>query len=347
MLIKSISSFDINIHLIDRRKRFIPFEIQNFKSSVLHLHWLHSYYWPPFSLRSKFLQYLVFPVSVLRLFVFIIGLGIYKFLGGKIVWTAHNIKYHEEVYPFLDFICTYCVSHFSHAIISHGETAKSKIISVFHIKDKNKISVIPHGNYIDVYENTIEKSKAREHLGLLDKDIVFLFFGFIRPYKGVFELIEAFQSLKTPSVKLLIAGKPLNDSLATQIKQEINGDNNIIFMPGFVPDDRIQTFMNASDAVILPYRDILTSGAAVLAMSFGKACIAVKLGSICDVLDEAGAYLYDPNSETALKEAIKTAAENHTQLVTMGDHNMKQSYQWNWDYVASKTHTIYKNCFQS
>lgn len=347
MLIKSISSFDINVKKIDRRRRFIPFAIQNFQTSVLHLHWLHSYYWPPFSLKSRYLKYLVLPVSVIRLLVFIIGLAIYRLLGGKIVWTAHNIKYHEQVYPFLDYFCTFFVAKFSHAIIAHGKTAKAKIISTFNLKDTHKISVIPHGNYIEVYKNNIEKSDARNDLGLLETDIVFLFFGFIRPYKGVFELIEAFQSLNIPDIKLVIAGKPLNDSLATKINNLTSKDSNILFIPGFVDDNRIQIFMNASDAVILPYRDILTSGAAVLAMSFGKACVAVKLGSICDVLDDSGAYLYNPDSETALLNAIEVAAKNHTKLAAMGDHNMQQSESWSWSYVANSTYDVYKSCFPS
>ena len=325
----------------------MPFEIKDWNSSVLHLHWLHSYYWPPFSVKSKLLIYLVAPIALIRLLLFILGLSIYRTFGGKIVWTAHNIKYHEEVYPVLDRICTLSVIKLSHAIIAHGKTAKEEIIADFNITSEEKVFVIPHGNYLEVYENEIEQSQARDSLGLPEADIVFLFFGFIRPYKGVFELIEAFNELDNSNIKLLIAGKPLNEELADQIREQIASNSNIVFKPGFVPDENVQTYMNASDLVVLPYRDILTSGAAVLAMSFGKACIAVRIGSIRDVLSDSGAFLYEADDENGLFSALRSAIDGKDRLSTMGKNNLKQSEQWSWKEVAAKTVEVYQWCVES
>jgi len=58
--------------------------------------------------------------------------------------------------------------------------------------------------------------------------------------------------------------------------------------------------MNACDVVVFPYQEILTSGAVILAMSFGRACVAPRLGCIQDVLDDKGAFIYEPSNKAGL-----------------------------------------------
>ena len=129
------------------------------------------------------------------------------------------------------------------------------------------------------------------------------------------------------------------------ITQRIAGCANIKFMPGFIPDDQIQVYMNASDAVILPYRDILTSGAAILAMSFGRACIAPRLGCINDILDEHGAFLYDPDATDGLVRALKSAVASGRDLSRMGAYNRYLAKQWDWERIAQRTLDVYYGAF--
>ncbi|MBW4665693.1 MAG: glycosyltransferase [Chroococcus sp. CMT-3BRIN-NPC107] len=142
---------------------------------------------------------------------------------------------------------------------------------------------------------------------------------------------------------LVIAGNSIDDNLTDVIKQEIQEVSNIKFIPGFVPDDRIQVYMNACDAVIFPYQDILTSGAVLLAMSFGRACIALNKGCIGETLDDLGAFLYEPNDDKNLLTAINQAIQKQANLLTMGEHNRQKVEQWNWNYVAKKTLQVYES----
>ncbi|MDG6250545.1 hypothetical protein, partial [Methanocalculus sp.] len=91
----------------------------------------------------------------------------------------------------------------------------------------------------------------------------------------------------------------------------------------------------AADVVILPYTDILSSGAALLALSFGKPIIAPAIGCIPQVLDNHGSILYDPDQEEGMINAMKSIKKCN--LSDMGKHNYQKSKDLNWDLVGKMT----------
>jgi len=257
----------------------------------------------------------------------------------------HNLKNHNNRYLVFDFLGSYLVARQADAIFAHCETAKKMIADKFRLKNSDKITVIPLGNFIDDYPNTIDRYSARRDIGLLEDDMVMLFLGNIRYYKGVFELIECFKNLSPETnSKLVIAGNVPDDKIDKTLRTEIAGWTNIKYFPGFVPEESIQVFMKAADVVVLPYRDILTSAAVILAMSYGKAIISSQIGCLKDVLDSSGAFLYKANDNEELFRAMNRAIENKANLQKMGDHNRKLAEQWNWDIMANITHDVYQQC---
>jgi glycosyltransferase involved in cell wall biosynthesis len=272
-----------------------------------------------------------------------------KIFNIKIVWTIHNLKNHEKTNLIFERICSIVVAELADAIITHCKVAKEEAVKEFLIRNKNKVFVIPHGNYIEAYENNIEKVTAREHLGLKDSNLVFLFLGSIRPYKGVFEFIDIFNNIHSNKIELVIAGKVYRDSpeMTHMLKEKIAHDPRIKFFPGFIPNNEVQLYMNACDAVIFPYRDILTSGAVLLAMSFGKACIAPRKGCIGEVLEDAGAFLYEIDDKNGLTKAINSAIEKQDKLFFMGQHNLQLAQQYNWENIAEMTADVYQSCLES
>ena len=242
---------------------FFRTALMRWKADILHFHWL-----PPYLIRPSTLG------TVLRSTRLLIELSVLKLFGQRIVWTVHNLKNHDNRHLVLERWFTKRFVRLASAIIAHSQPAAAQIRSAFAINDPSRIHIIPHGNYIGCYPNHISRREAREKLGLAQGTTVFLFLGRIQPYKGVLELIREFKTLP-PDSCLVIAGMA-DAEMAQTIRQEIGGTKNIIFHSGFVSDERIQCYMNASDAVVLPYRQILTSGAAMLAMSFGRACVAPR-----------------------------------------------------------------------
>ncbi|WP_199344869.1 MULTISPECIES: glycosyltransferase [Nostoc] len=338
-LIDNLEKLDIKVEfpsLQSSRTFFLPEVVLHGKADIVHLHWLH-----PFFIHSTNIV-----VNLLKLLIVIFELVVLKMIGIKIIWTVHNLKNHENINLTLDRIYNIVVAKLSNGIITHCQAAKEEVIKEFSVKKKDKIFVVPHGNYIECYENKIEKVTARESLGLKDSNLVFLFLGTIRPYKGVFELIDTFNQLSSDKVQLVIAGRVHNDNqeMTDTLKQKIANNQRIKLIPGFIPADKIQLYMNACDVVIFPYRDILTSGAVVLAMSFGRACIAPRKGCIGEVLDDTGAFLYQIDDENGLKKAMNSALEKHSELFFMGQHNLQLAQQYNWEHIAKMTADVYRYC---
>lgn len=331
---EALSRLGVRVHRLGNTRLAILAGMVRAKPNVFHLHWLDQFFVA--SNRAWGLaKFALFMGAILAL----------KLRGRRIVWTVHNLKAHEDRTPKLDRRCTAFVVKHADAVIVHCNAAKQALIEEFDVDQTEKVFVIPHGHFRHVYENRISRSEARKMLGIEEGRLLLLFFGMIRPYKGVLDLVDAFASLGADDVELVLAGKPLDEASSEVIRKRCARDRRIRYRPGFVEDDRIQVYMNACDAVVFPYRDVLTSGAVVLAMSFGRACIAPRLGCIAETLDDRGAFLYDPDEPEGLLRALQTAVERRADLPAMGAHNLKSTAPWGWDRIAAMTRDVYRHCF--
>ncbi len=300
------------------------------RPNIVHVHWL-----PVFGWRQW---------RFLRCAVFVLRLVLLRLWGVPLIWTIHNLVPHESRHPRLDWLLGRIVANLASGLIVHGRSARQQAINTWGLQDPGCVVVIPHGNYMDDYPNNVGRTAARKKLALDESKVVFVLLGAIRPYKSVLELVQAFRQIGTDHAALIIAGQPLNGEFAREIETASAQLENVRFQPGFVPRDEIQVYMNAADVVVLPYRHILSSGAALLAMSFGRPCIAPAIGSLTDVLDESGAFLYDPDCETGLLEALWRAIDAADALPRMGEHNRRKASQWTWQKAAASTRALYDCC---
>jgi len=253
--------------------------IKHGKPQIVHIHWTN-----PFWLDPRL------SVSILAGSRLIAELYILQRLNIKIVWTIHNLHNHERQFTALEHRVNRTICGIVDQIIVHCEHARELVIDTYKISPgiASKIAVIPHGHFIDIYANTVNRLEARIHLGLGQKELVFLYFGKIRDYKGVPELIFNFKQFKVPDAKLLIVGQPDDRAIRTKIEHLSDQSKNVAFYPDFIPNADIQNFMNAADILVLPFQDILTSSTVILAMSFGKPIIAPRLGCVAELLEEHG-----------------------------------------------------------
>lgn len=295
---------------------------------VLHIHWTSGV------VNNPLWKVLVgFPWLAAQFFVL-------RMSGRRIIWTVHNLESHECRRPLQNWVGSALIGYFANVVIVHGKNARDLVARKFLIR-RSKIAVIPHGNFIGLYPETTARADARQALGLAADRKTVLFLGHIRPYKGVEDLIHAFNAAADPKAVLVIAGRPLNEAFQERIELLVAGNPRISFIPGYVADQRIEDFMLAADVVVFPYREILTSGAVLLAMSFGKACVAPMIGCICDVLDDAGAFLYDDQELAGLQRALREALGSLKRLESMGRHNKAKAQQWSWSRVAEATVQTY------
>ncbi|MEQ9373414.1 MAG: glycosyltransferase family 4 protein [Coleofasciculus chthonoplastes F3-SA18-01] len=334
--VKHLTDRNVQVAVEEKNLNFIFLSkvIEKGKPDILHLHTIHYF----FLGRNPIHRWIKF-------LIFIGQICILKSIGVKVVWTVHEWTDRFSAGKHnIHLIWAIILGRLFHAIITHCETTKTQIIKALRLENKNKVFSVYHGNYIGAYKNEISQGKARQTLGITPGHLVFLLFGNIHRSKGFLPAISTFKSLQENQVSLLIAGFPAEPMIEEEIREIIQGCDNIFFFPKRVPDDEIQFYMHACDCVIFPYKTFTTSGATILAMSFGKACIAPNVGFFGDVLDNAGAFLYDLTNKDGLRQAMQQAINKKDNISDKGKHNLQLAEQWNWDYVAEETIKIYHSC---
>jgi glycosyltransferase involved in cell wall biosynthesis len=329
----SLSENDATVEYSRSLKYLIQLGFTNKKYDVIHLHWLH-----PFFISSNLFN------SIFGAVKLVFGLFLAKLRGTRLVWTVHNLENHENINIYLDRVCSQVIFFLSDAVIAHCNQAKFLIQSRFFFSnDCPKISIIPHGDFSNYYPNKISFEESKTKLGLKEASLTYLFLGVIKPYKGLEEVVNAFQRIcldrKDSSVRLLIVGRvPKEEPLDAKLIKTIESNRKILFKPEFIDDNDIQLYMNASDVVVFPYREILTSGSIIMAMSFAKPCIAPKIGCISETLP-ASPMLYEKGAVDGLYQAMLYALDNKSSLEGIGEQNKKMSDSFNWDKIAQLTYS--------
>jgi beta-1,4-mannosyltransferase len=207
--------------------------------------------------------------------------------GTKIVWTVHNLRAHEGRHPRLERwfwpAFTKRLDGYIALTASGRAAAKERFTNLEGIRGY----VIPHGHYRGEYPMDAG-ADARQELGIAAQAKVFLFFGQIREYKNVTGLIRAFRKIASADAILCIAGRPKPESIAEELRRETSRDERILLHLENIPKERVQLFFRAADLVVLPYRDILNSGTAILALSFSRPILVPSRGAMGELQTSVG-----------------------------------------------------------
>ena len=244
--------------------------------------------------------------------------------GTAIAWTAHDLFRHDLETDGRELGFMRGLGALSDVVIVHCEAARDAMAETLALDaaGRARLRVIPHGHYAGVYPDEIGREEARDRLGLPSDARVIAFVGWVRPYKGVTELLEAFAALVEPDARLVIAGRALDDAYAGRVAAQAAADDRVRLDLGFVPDEQLQVYLRAADVVATPFLEIFTSGSVLLAMSFGKAVIAPRRGCVAETVDERGAVLYDADDPDGLQRALRAAMS--ADLEAMGRRNAER-----------------------
>jgi len=138
------------------------------------------------------------------------------------------------------------------------------------------------------------RDEARRTLGLSRN--VALFFGHIRPFKGLDIALAAWRQIKS-NATLLVAGEPWWNATYEQ-------QPNVRFDLRFIPDAEIPTYFAAADVILAPYRAEAQSGVALTAFHFTRPVIATSVGGLPDIIDGRNGILVPPENPETLAKAI-------------------------------------------
>jgi glycosyltransferase involved in cell wall biosynthesis len=247
------------------------------------------------------------------------------------VWTAHNLYPHDDGRTPLHRLGRRIVLWLCSHVCVHGPAAASCVQREFRVPAA-RLVLLQHGHFIGFYANTITRAAARARLDIAPGDYVYLFVGLCKPYKNLELLVHSHAALADDSA-LWIVGQFQSGAYRERVQQAaaLAGGGRITVVDHFVPSDELQVYLNACDAVVLPYQEILTSGTALLALSFGRPVVAPRLGVLPEVVTSDCGVLYDPQAAEGLCAAMRTVQE----LCFDPAKILRQARQFSWERSAA------------
>ncbi len=253
-------------------------------------HWVHPVHFPV----------LKFILSCIRLFT-----------KTKISIITHNVLPHERF--FFDAYMTRSVLKMAHRLIVHSKEEAKKLLNIVCINNTPVVAFIPVFDQFVTYDDI--SSSVPFFAGLREK--VLLFFGFIRQYKGLDVLLEAFHlfAQNHSDASLLIIGESFyHQSGQTSAKEFFLANwlpddpvrSQIVWVDHYVPDEEVSRYFSAANLLVVPYLSVTQSAPLQVAYAFDKPVIASNLPAFreCVSIGESG-YLFETGNAGDLAAKIE------------------------------------------
>jgi glycosyltransferase involved in cell wall biosynthesis len=277
----------------------------------------------------------------------------YKLLGKKVVLTAHNVNAakRDANDSRLNRLSLKMQYRLADHVFVHTQKMKTELVEEYGVRTR-AVTVIPYGINNAVPYTGLAPAEAKERLGLGRGDRAILFFGNLRPSKGLEYLVTAFQLIapRHPGYRLIIAGeaKKGSEQYMWNIQEAINGDisrNRVIQRIGFVPDIETEVYFKAADVLALPYTDIFQSGVLFMGYAYGLPAIASDVGSFReDVIEGKTGFVCRPHDPVDLATTIEKYFESD--LFKSLDSRRPEIRDYtnrvhSWDVVGEMTRDVY------
>ena len=268
-----------------------------------------------------------------------------KFLFGKVVLTIHDVasfaNNRESIIPSNLFY------KLSNVILTHNQFSKEEIIKL-DSSLKEKISIIPHGNYIPFINVRNDKQNSRQYLGLPQDKEILLFFGMIKKVKGLDVLLKSLKNVvnENPNTILLIAGKTWENDFSSY--QDIIDKNrlssNIILHNRFIPHDDVEYYYSASDLVVLPYKKIYQSGVLMMALSYERPALVSDLSPLKEVItNNENGFVFKSEDANDLTEKINIILSDKGNLERVSENGkLLINEKFSWDQIGKLTKQAYQ-----
>jgi len=247
-----------------------------------------------------------------------------KRLKSRVMFICHNVFPHERF--ILDRYLTSRTLRKGDYFVLHSSREADELKSI--IPDA-RYMVNMHPTYSEFKDVEVETEAVP-----VDQASVILFFGFVRPYKGLKVLIEAMESIPE-IVHLNIVGDfgKAKDEYMHMISDKHLTDR-ISVRDGYVPDREVGEYFERCDAVVLPYLDATQSGIAQIAYAFEKPVIATTVGGLPEVVhDGETGVLCEPGDPEELSKAIQRFYELK-KTVDFAQNIRDDAQRFSWEHMV-------------
>jgi glycosyltransferase involved in cell wall biosynthesis len=248
----------------------------------------------------------------------------------KMMYILHNIEFHEK-WPMAEFLTALALKH-ADFLVTLSSSVYNSVFKILPDFPAQKVIQAFHPNYEIKPLSPEETDLAFSQLDIPKKKTA-LFFGYIKHYKGLDILINAFRKVvdHNPDIQLLIAGEVYgNDQVYHNLIKENNLSDHIIFHNHFIHNDDIPKYFAVADVVVQPYRSATQSGISLLAFSYHKPVISTQTGALDEIVKaNQNGILVPVENPDALAQAIIDYFEKYdTEFMIQFIKNEIEAFSW-------------------
>jgi len=260
-----------------------------------------------------------------------------RILGYKIVWTAHDLLPHEQVFENDGRARDTLIARANVVIaLSEATAAELRALGARHVE------VIPMGSYAEPYPVALTRSAARASFGFEDHDLVVSLIGRLEPYKGADLLLLAAAQLPASSrVKVLLAGQCLDPQYKSELRsltEKVGG--KVVTHFQWIPDEELARYLQATDFAVFPFREISNSGSIMLAQSFGRPVIIPNLPILRDIPDDT-ALRFEESLASLISALERSERLSESAYREMSASALAWASRADWITIAAETMKAY------
>ncbi len=247
--------------------------------------------------------------------------------GSKMVGIIHNMIPHEPT--ILDKLFPQLFVKKMQSFVCMAKSVEDDIRKFDHA-DK-PIVVSPHPLY-DHYGDLLTKTEASVRLAINEQYSYVLFFGFIRHYKGLDLLLEAFADsrLRNYNVKLIVAGEFYeNPQPYWELIAKLKLENHIELRTHFIPESEVKNYFSIADIVAQPYRSATQSGVSQIAYHFEKPMLVTNVGGLAEIVPNGKVgYVVEVNKKQIADALVDFFENKRSDEFIRNIKNEKTKYEW-------------------
>ena len=264
---------------------------------------------------------------------FVLGLLNRLFLRHPLVIICHNVLPHEAQWwdPWLARL----VLWWGHWFIVQSPDERKRLVVLL---PGAQVAVVPHPVYDMFADERVPQEEARRRLGLPLNVPVMLFFGIVREYKGLKDLLAALPEIRerVGGTILLVAGEFWDDKCSyLEMIEQLGVGDSVIIEDRYIPNEEVGLYFSAVDVLVAPYRRATGSGVVQMARGLGVPVITTDVcgGRVEVATNEEAGFVVPSRDPISLLDAVLRFFQIDRQA-RMSDQTAYGEEQFSWDHIV-------------
>jgi glycosyltransferase involved in cell wall biosynthesis len=255
--------------------------------------------------------------------------------GIRSIFLCHNVLPHES--SRLDGALVRLGLGRADGCIVHSETDRTALQRLFPHKPF-ELTALPAFDFFR--SGRTDRDSARRRLQV--DGPVLLFFGLVRPYKGLDVLLRALALVRQHlPVRLLVVGEFYQDRGPTDaLVRELHLGDAVTIVDRYVPNEEVETWFLAADLLVMPYRHATQSAIAQIGLSFERPVLVTRVGGLPEAIDEGRTgFVVPPEDPQAMAACIRDFFVQQ-RIEAMRQPLQGAAQRFSWDEMARVLHRL-------